>query len=265
MKIKKNGKVIKLTESDLQKIVKRVISEQEEAAAPEEEAKKKNASVRHTEKDKRGKELTFILQGSEYKGKKFPNSPYIIIGEKGKYQRIKRNGERGANAELKGQIARFHPSQDTTTAGGGFDNFINAVKSAGYNVTEIIPSLDTIKKAYFSREGNSDYQQNYGVVGPQETVDLSNGYEVKFRPIIYYDGVTKKPKFKRLRTIYITTNRGDKYFIKSSGNQNPASFDIRKAKTFRGSNSTSGKEIVLGDFIGREDINTLISGIRKIS
>lgn len=263
MKIKKNGKVINLTESDLQKIVKRVVveQEQEEKAATE---GKKPASVRHDEPGIKGKTLTFILRGQEYKGNKFPSGNYILIGEKGKLQRIKRSGERGDNDVLKGMIARFFPSKDTTTAGGGFDNFLNAVKSAGYDVAKIFPSLDTIKKAYFSREGNRDYQQNYSVVGPQETVDLANGYELKFKPIIYYDGVTKEPKFKRLRTIYVTTNRGDKFLIRSNYSQNPSSFDMRKAQAFRGTNSKT-QEIQLSDFIGKNDANTIISGIRKIS
>ena len=89
MKIKKNGKVFKLTENDLTKILKRVISEQEQ---PEEKEKtgKKQAYVKHYEEGRNKKQLAFILPGYEYKGKKFVDSPYILIGNPGKLQRIRR-------------------------------------------------------------------------------------------------------------------------------------------------------------------------------
>ena len=48
MRIKKNGKVVKLTESDLQRIVKRVISEQNEIVEPSKEKIVKECILENT-------------------------------------------------------------------------------------------------------------------------------------------------------------------------------------------------------------------------
>jgi hypothetical protein len=263
MKIKKNGKVIKLTESDLQKIVKRVVIEQE--TKPEEEAKpgKKSAYVKHFEEDRKGKQLGFILPGSEYKGKKFVEGPYVLIGEKGSYQRIKRKDDRGDNQKLREFIGLFSPDKTHTNAEGALNNFVKAIESAGFNVSEVLPGLEAIRSNYFSRKGNSDYTANYGQIGPEETLETEDGFELRFKPVVYYDGATKEPKFKKIRRVNVTTNRGDEFIIlpKSNGGYVPDKYTLRGARYKKGTRDVTPVDIG----IGSESLQKIMDTLRTYS
>ena len=231
MKIKKNGKVIKLTESDLSKILKRVISEQD--AKPEEEKPgKKPAYVKHYEEDRNGDQLAFILPSYEYKGKKFVESPYVLIGKSGTLQRIRRANDRGDNQKLRELIALFGADKTHTNAEGALNNFVKAIESAGINVSEVLPGLEAIRSNYFSRKGNPDYSPNYGQLGGEVTLETKDGYDLTFKPLIYYDGITKQPKFKKIRRVDVTTNRGNEFYIMPSRNGGfvPTQYTLRGAK-----------------------------------
>lgn len=262
MKIKKDGTIIELTEVDLTKILKRVIFEQAETPE-EEEDKKKTAYVKHYEEDRNGKLLGFILPGYEYKGKKFVESPYILIGEKGKHQRIRRNNDRGDNEKLKEMIASFGADKTHTNAEGALNNFVKAVETAGFDVSEVLPGLEAIRRNYFSRKGNSGYSPNYGQIGDVETLETENGYELEFRPLVYYNGITKKPQFKKIRKVDVTTDRGNKFYILPSRNGGfiPNQYTLRGARYKK-----DGREMTARDIgIGNESLQQIQDTLRAYS
>tara|TARA_R110002020_G_scaffold176274_1_gene368437 strand:+ start:178 stop:981 length:804 start_codon:yes stop_codon:yes gene_type:complete len=263
MKIKKNGKVINLTEGDLQRIVKRVLNEQE----TEEKGVKQGqtpANVKHIEKDAKGKELLFVLPAVEYKGKKFPSGEYLYIAG----QRISRKSDSGKNQNLKNNLVKlkFQPSPEHTNVQGALNNFIAAVENAGFNVNEVIPSLNSIKKYYFSTEHNPDlaWYMNYNRGGERESVDV-DGYEAQFKPTVYYDGITKKPKFRNVGRVNIITPRGDKYFVMAKGGGSLNKRDISNIKRFKIYKVYGNKNVDISteytNFIPKDDLMKVMGSV----
>tara|TARA_R110000803_G_scaffold73605_1_gene137455 strand:+ start:122 stop:907 length:786 start_codon:yes stop_codon:yes gene_type:complete len=259
MKIKKNGKVINLTESDLRRIVTKVIKEQDEQEQEVTEKEgKKNAPITYVTTIG-GQKVHFVQPAYELNGKLIA-APAPRVGK----FHIRSSGPEDKNALIKWTNS-ISPKRGEDSFGVAYNKFIELVNKSGVE----LKNKHQFDKYFTNTVGAGGLR--YWKDSFQETVESKkydvDGWEFLIdKPSIVYNSATQKPAINpsgypimKVKDIKITSPNGKVYKWSSAPFYVVSNNLIVKLKNVE---DESGKEINLKQYYP-DLVNKLVNKIKE--